>query len=108
MLLAIEASPHGYAPKLEIEGYTQEEIGYHALLLGESGLAKVYEKRIEEAQTPEAIVERLTWAGHEFLDASREPRIWNQAKDAINKIGSASISVWLALLAELAKKKVGL
>ena len=107
MLLAIEAETSGWAPnELEIPGYTQEQIKYHAVLLGEAGLADVCD--ITTGDCPAAIVNRLTWAGHEFLDASRENQIWNQAKDKINKIGGASIGIWVALLTELIKKKLGL
>ena len=108
MLLAIEADPHGFAPKIEIHGYTQEEIGYHAVLLGEAGLAKVYDMTMEESKTPEAIIERLTWAGHEFLDSARDNTRWNQAKDKISKISGASMQIWIALLIELAKRNLGL
>ena len=108
MLLAIEEDPHGFAPKIEIQGYTREQIGYHAVLLGEAGLAKIIDMTLEESKTPEAIVERLTWAGHEFLDSARENRIWNQAKDKIAKIGGASIQIWLMILTEFIKKELGL
>ncbi|MGA3094330.1 MAG: DUF2513 domain-containing protein [Dehalococcoidales bacterium] len=107
MLLAIEAEPSGWAPdKLEIPNYTQEQINYHAVLLGEAGLAIVGD--ISTGENPAAMVSRLTWAGHEFLDASRENQIWNQAKDAIAKIGGASIPIWTALLTEIIKKKLNL
>ena len=79
MLLAVEGDPHGRAPEIEIAGYTQEEIGYHAVLLGEAGLAVVIEMTGFSDQSPTATVSRLTWAGHEFLDASRDNRFWNQA-----------------------------
>lgn len=109
MLLAIESDPHPYAPKIEIEGYTQEQIDYHAILLGEAGLAKVHEIRLEESHTPVATtVERLTWAGHEFLDSAREKQTWNQAKDLINKVSGASLQVWMMVLTKIIEKKLGL
>jgi len=108
MLLAIESDNHGFAPKIEIHGYTQEQIGYHALLLGEAGLAVVSDVTSMGNKSPEAIILRLTWSGHEFLDSARENQIWNQAKDTISKIGGASIQIWVALLTELIKKKLGL
>ncbi len=108
MLLAIESAPHGFAPKIKIQGYTQEEIGYHAVLLEEAGLAKVNDITMEGSETPEAIVERLTWAGHEFLDSARDNRIWNQAKDKITKIGGASLQIWVMVLAGYIKQELGL
>ena len=41
ILLAVEAHPCGFAPSIEIHGYTQEQVGYHVFLLGEAGLAVV-------------------------------------------------------------------
>jgi hypothetical protein len=108
MLLAIEADEHGFAPRIEIQGYTQEQINYHAVLLGEAGLAKVTEVTSMGSESPEAIIIRLTWAGHEFLDAARENNIWNQAKDKISKIGGATIPIWIAILTEIIKKQLGL
>jgi hypothetical protein len=38
ILLQIEEHPHGFAPNyLAIEDYTQEQIGFHVLLMGEAG-----------------------------------------------------------------------
>ena len=105
MLMSIETDEHGFASKIEIPNYTQEEIGYHAVLLGEAGLAIVSDITTFGVKSPQAIVIRLTWSGHEFLDAARDKTIWNQAKD---KIGSATIQVWMTVLSALALKKLGL
>lgn len=108
ILLTIEEEPHGFAPKIEIPDYTEEQIKYHAILLGEAGLAEVVDITPNGGKSPEAIITRLTWAGHEFLDSARENQRWNQAKDLIGKIGGASIQIWIAILTEIIKKKLGL
>ena len=83
ILLTAEAYPSGFAPQIEIDGYTQEEINYHAFLLGEAGLAKVNNVTHMGSKSPEAIIVNLTWSGHEFLDAARGKTIWNQANGSI-------------------------
>ena len=108
MLLAIESDSSGFAPKIEIPDYTEEQINYHAFLLGEAGLAEVSSTTTNYSKSPEAMVKHLTWAGHEFLDSARDNTIWNQAKDKIGKIGGAAIQVWIALLIEQGKKQLGL
>ncbi len=108
ILLTIEEDPHGFVPKIEIPGYTEEQIKYHAVLLSEAGLVKVIDVTSMGSKSPEAIVTQLTWEGHEFLDSARENQIWNQAKDIINKIGGASIQIWIILLTEIIKRKLGL
>ena len=97
-----------FAPKIKIHGYTQEEIGYHAVLLGEAGLAKVVEITALGDKSPQAKITQLTWAGHEFLDSARENKRWNQAKDLISNVGGASIQIWMMLLSDLIKKNLGI
>jgi len=108
ILLTIEADEHGFAPKIEIPGYTQEQIDYHAVLLGEAGLVQAHDMTDMGAKSPQAMITQLTWAGHEFLDVARENNIWNQAKDKVNKIGGATIPIWIAVLTEIIKKQLGL
>ncbi|MEE8414313.1 MAG: DUF2513 domain-containing protein [Dehalococcoidales bacterium] len=107
MLLAIEAHPSGYAPSIEIPDYTQDQIGYHAYLLGEAGLAVINDVTTLGAESPQARVVRLTWAGHEFLDLARENKRWNIAKDKVAKVGSVSIQILSTVLSEIAKKELG-
>jgi hypothetical protein len=107
ILLAVESCSSGLAPKIEIHDYTQEQINYHVYLLGEAGLAKVH-NITPDGGSPAALISSLTWAGHEFLDASRENKIWNLAKDSINKVGGATIQIWTAVLTSLIQKQLGL
>jgi hypothetical protein len=70
ILITIEDHEHGFAPEtIEVPGYTEETIGYHLVLMGEAGLLKVVDMSPFGAQTPQAIVERLTW------DATSLPRM---------------------------------
>lgn len=109
MLFAVEADERGFAPQIEIDGYTQEQIGYHAILLREAGLAIVREETALGASTPVGKILRLTWAGHEFLDAARDTKTWNMAKDSIvSKVGSATMQVWIAVLTSLIQKRMGI
>ena len=100
ILLAVEDEPSSHAPEIEIQGYTQEQVGYHAELLKEAGFVELY--------NDSDMIRRLTWSGHEFLDSARDNTRWNQAKDKLNKAGGASIPIWIALLTELVKKQIGL
>jgi len=106
ILLVIEADEQEYVASLQINGYTQEQINYHAVLLGEAGFAKIIEIKTEESAIPmKVIIERLTWTGYEFLDAARDRSLWNQAKD---KVGSATIQIWMSVLTALTLKQLGL
>ena len=51
--------------------------------------------------------ERMTWAGHEFLDAARNDAIWSEAKRRVERqLGSASFEVMRELLLELARERL--
>jgi Hypothetical protein (DUF2513) len=47
-----------------------------------------------------AVIIRMTWAGHDFLDSARDPTIWNKAKERLLKPG---ISWTFSILAEFLK-----
>lgn len=108
LLLAVEAHPSGLAPTIEIPDYTQEQIGYHASLLDEAGLAVANDVTGMGEASPRAIIIRLAWEGHEFLDSARDKQVWNQAKDAVMKVGGASIQIWAMVLANIIKNQLGL
>lgn len=109
ILLAVESYPHGYAPQtLSIEGYTQEQIGYHAYLLLQAGLVEGLNRNLDQAPSPSAIIINLTWSGHEFLSSSRSPTVWMQAKQVMAKVGDGSFGVWQSVLTELVKHSLGI
>lgn len=56
-----------------------------------------------------SIVKRLTWQGHEFLDAVRSDTIWNHTKEKIGKSGGSwTVSLLLQVATLEIKKQLGL
>ena len=110
LALALEEAPFGYAPdSLKIEGYTEEQIGYHAHLMIDAGLATGSDTTHMESSSPEAVLTSLTWAGHEFADAARDETRWKKAMGIVQeKGGSITISVLTQLLTTLMKGALGL
>jgi len=109
LLLTLEEHEHGYAPdSVEIEGYTEEQIGYHCHLVKQASLADGYDDATMDNTSPSAGLTSLTWQGHEFIDAAHHPDIWSQSKAMMAKAGEGSFQVGLAVLSELVKKNVGL
>jgi hypothetical protein len=107
ILLAVESHPHGFAPHdISIDGFSEEEVGYHCHLLGQGGLAKTCDITGRGDSSPSAAITSLTWEGHEFLEASREPTRWKQAKEVVDKLGGASIAIWTSVLSELVRKNI--
>jgi hypothetical protein len=108
ILMAVADNPSGWAPSgLEIEGYTDEQIGYHALIMIEAGLVAGEDVTVMRSG-PTGMITRLTWQGHDFLEAAREPTRWQEAKTIIGKVGSASLQVWTTVLTQLTLKSLGL
>lgn len=60
---------------------------YQALLLKEAGLIEASIINGPFGKPRGAIIQRLTWNGHEFLDASRDNKIWKMAMEYIIKPG---------------------
>jgi hypothetical protein len=54
-----------------------------------------------------AAVVRLTWAGHEFLDSSRDSKIWKMATEQVIKQGTSwTFSLLLEWLKQQAHQRV--
>ena len=88
--------------EIAVEGFTQEEIIYHCILMKEAGLIDCP----DDWQTVDNIgmaVTRLTWAGHDFVDAARDSTLWNRAKRAIGeKVTSTTFQVFMNYLSSQA------
>jgi hypothetical protein len=109
ILLTIEDHPHGYAPDLTINGHSKEEVGYHAYLLINAGLAEGENMGGFSSPSPEAQIYKLTWAGHEFAEAARDDTRWKKAMGIVkDKGGSVTMDVLKDLLTSLMKAAIGL
>jgi uncharacterized protein DUF2513 len=49
---------------------------------------------------------RLTWAGHDFADAVRDPDIWRKTKHSADKIGSITFDLVKDLAKGFIKTKI--
>ena len=92
---------------LKISGRTDREVSYHVMLLGEARLVEV--KNYGNANRFEYRPRRLTWEGHEFLDAVRDDTVWKRAKsETLAKTGQLTFEVIKATLMGLARQGLGL
>jgi hypothetical protein len=99
----------GEEPKLDLSAYTEEKLVYHSALLIEAGLVHGEVILDGNGQPVGTVTLRLTWAGHEFLDAARNDTIWHKASDRIKKSGvDVTISILKEILNQLLKQSLGL
>ncbi|HQU32800.1 MAG TPA: DUF2513 domain-containing protein [Thermoanaerobaculaceae bacterium] len=109
IVLAIEESPSGFAPKLSLGGYSDAQIGYHEYLLISAGYATGQETTNMGSEGPEAMIRSLTWAGHEFADAARDDSRWNRALGMVkDKSGTITLELLKQLLSTLMRNALGL
>ena len=90
---------------VEVEGYTSEEINYNTMLLEDAGLIVA-----EDVSSQTAFIWlplHITWAGHEFLDVSRDEGRWVKAKSIIeNKGGDGTFEMLNELLTRLMRDDI--
>jgi hypothetical protein len=105
LLLAVERED----PTPDFPDHTEAAILAHIEWLVEAGLLKGAVLRSGTGHALSASVERLTWAGADFLDASRNEGLWQQAKQKILEHGEAwTFETLKTLLESLLKQSLGL
>lgn len=109
MVLAVEDGQNGYAPDdLQIDGYTAEQLGYHAHLLIQDGLATGPITSHINGSGPSAQLTTLTWKGHDFADAARDETRWRKAMGIVQaKGGAVTLDILKDLLLQLARASLG-
>ena len=82
-------------------------VAYNVALLNDAGLVDAIIS--EHAGVPRGFsIARLTWAGHDFLDSTRDATIWNKAKERILKPGvSWTFSILVEFLKAEAQRRLG-
>jgi Hypothetical protein (DUF2513) len=108
ILIAMDDHDHGFAPDMNIEGFTEEEIGYHCYLMDDAGLIEAADATTLGSSTPFALPIKLTWSGHEFLENSKDQNVWDQTKQAIDKLGGASFSIWTSVMTKIVMQNLGI
>lgn len=107
LLQVIEEGDYPAPYPLGIEGREQNQINYHLLLMQEAGLIDATVSKTLGPGVPRVQVFRLSWEGHEFLEAARNTSAWKDAVARVSKsTGGLAFEVLKCFLIELAKSKV--
>jgi len=93
ILLLLIRTETGEEPD-KLKDYDEQLVVYNVALMKDAGFV---DARIVPCA---ALILRLTWADHDFLDAARDATIWNKAKDKVLKPG---VSWTFSMLAEFLK-----
>lgn len=85
ILLDLEGKDFGPgAIKVEIPGRSEQEVSYHLKLLDQAGLVEA-EDLSKSTQNMKWRAFCLTWDGHEFLEASKNPDTWERMKETLKE-----------------------
>jgi hypothetical protein len=90
--------------KVRLNCFPQERaaaVSYHMALLIEAGLVNGEVNHTIGPEVKDFFVQRLTWEGHEFLDAIRSDTVWQKTKKAFSEQG---VSMTFELVAHVAKE----
>lgn len=106
-----EIEGHSYDPNrsfvVKIDGHSTEEVSYHVMLLAEAGFIEASSLVTTDGAIWKA--RRLTWEGHEFIEAAKDTTRWNRAKALMkDKGGGMAFEVLKQLLIEMMKGTIGL
>ena len=108
ILLKIEGDPSldgtRYTEYTEVDfpEHSRQEIFYHMDLLFEAQLT-------DGAPSMHApCVSRLTWDGHEFLAAIKDPGVWNKTKERAKGAAMLTLPIIIEIAKQEMKKHLGL
>jgi hypothetical protein len=90
----------------ELAAYSEDDMLYNYALMVDANL--IVASLTSETGVPKAVtVYRLTWAGHDFLDATRDSKVWKLAKEHVLKPGASwTFSVLVEWLKQEAHKRI--
>jgi hypothetical protein len=89
---------------VDIEEYSPEQMDYHLELLMEASLISIKDPGRKPLRSYPV---RLTWEGHEFLDAARDEVRWQKAKRTTAQGGDVPFEVLRSVLVELGRQEMG-
>ena len=110
ILLAAESHEGGYVGgNPSIDGYSEDQIGYHVYLMEQAGLVEAADSSADDSTSPSAILLSIKGKGHDFLDAAKSNSVWSQAKERAKSVGgSLTFDLMKELLVTTARSQLGL
>lgn len=92
----------------EYEAFSRDEVREHLYLLHQAGFIEASVDSVLANSVPYIDPIRLTWEGHEFVEAIQDSSRWERLKKHMAKMGGFAISVAKPLAIEWMKQEAGL
>lgn len=93
---------HYKSNDMPIDGYSWEQVLYHYQLAVEAGLVDQGGQGVMNG----FLFRRLTWAGHDFVDAVRDDDIWRKTRQGATAAGGFSVELLKDLAKGFIRKKI--
>lgn len=86
-----------------------EEVSEHVQLLDRVGLLDATISKAVSTRGPRAfVINRIEWAGHDYLDAVRDPGIWAKTQQQLKSVGgSATLEIVKAVAVKIISQTLG-
>lgn len=107
LLMHIESAPDRFVGLPELNDHPRADLIEHVRLCADAGLLEAKFFNALDPDEDDVHNIRLTWSGHEFLDATRSPEIWEKAKSGAAKVGSTSLKLLFEIASGYAKAELG-
>ena len=91
----------GGSAQLVTEGFSANQITYHLELLEEAGLIICSTKRPMMG----VLFRRVSWAGHDFLDAVQDDDTWSRTKGVAKQAGGFTVGLLKEFAIGIVKQK---
>ncbi|WLH18794.1 DUF2513 domain-containing protein [Pseudomonas simiae] len=88
--------------ELMVEGFTPDQVAYHLDLATEAGLVDQGGNGVMNG----FMFRRLTWEGHDFVDAVRDNDIWKKTRQGASAAGGFSVDLLKDLAKGFIRKKI--
>jgi hypothetical protein len=85
--------------ELGIARHSNEEVAYHVELLIDAGFLDA-----ERTQSGSFVARKLTFAGCDFIDSVRDPKIWRMTKAVAKKVGGFTAAALVAAAKAIVKE----
>jgi hypothetical protein len=109
IMLKIEALPPGPPVLYRISEVEDLVLLNHLEMLIEAGLVRGKISRSQGSRGDVIGISTLTWEGHEWIDAVRDPRVWEETKTTMLENGGAlSFELTKAVATRILRMRVGL
>lgn len=112
ILIQVEEANLGYKLTikdltLKLPQYTEEDIIYSCLKLGEANFLSLDKTRyIRDNIDTIHKINSITYSGHQFLDIIRNDNVWNKTKSTLKSMGASSIKTIFEIALKIIEDKI--